>query len=142
MRSTLAPTFAFVLPFLISALNAEESAAGSPAIVELKKLKTESLVFKDASRTKPVVLKTEEAAAKYFSKGELAKLKKAANFKKQIVLIFAWKGSGQDKMEFSVAESFPEQVFFSYKPGRTRDLRPHVKVYALRSNVKWSGPKK
>jgi hypothetical protein len=27
---------------------------------------------------------------------------------------------------------------FSCKPGRTRDLRPHVKVYVLRSNAKWA----
>ena len=32
---------------------------------------------------------------------------------------------------------FPEQVSFHLKPGRTRDLRRHVKVYVLRSNVKW-----
>jgi hypothetical protein len=37
-----------------------------------------------------------------------------------------------------VKESFPEQIMFSYKPGRTRDLRPHLKVYVLQSNVKWA----
>jgi len=68
----------------------------------------------------------------------LAKLKEQVDFEKQIVLVFAWRGSGQDQMDFTVAESYPEQVRFRYKPGRTRDLRPHVYVYALRSNVTWS----
>ena len=36
------------------------------------------------------------------------------------------------------AESFPEQITFRIQPGRTRDLRPHVRVFALRGNVKWS----
>jgi hypothetical protein len=40
-------------------------------------------------------------------------------------------------MEYEVAESFPEQITFSLKPGLTRDLRPHVKIFALRANVKW-----
>ena len=40
--------------------------------------------------------------------------------------------------EVELPAGFPEQVFFTYTPGRTRDLRPHVHVYALRSNVRWS----
>jgi hypothetical protein len=37
-----------------------------------------------------------------------------------------------------VKESFPEQIVFSYKRGRTKDLRSHLKVYVLRSDVKWA----
>ncbi len=62
------------------------------------------------------------------------------DFEKQIVLVFAWRGSGQDKLDYVVAESFPEQITFTYRPGRTRDLRPHVYAYALRSNVAWKSP--
>ena len=60
------------------------------------------------------------------------------DFSQQCLLVFAWRGSGQDKLDYSVAESFPEQVAFAYQPGRTRDLRPHVKVFAVRANVNWS----
>ena len=42
-----------------------------------------------------------------------------------------------EKADYVVMESFPEQIAFSCRPGRTRDLRPHVHVFALRSNVKW-----
>jgi hypothetical protein len=35
-------------------------------------------------------------------------------------------------------ESFPEQIVFGYKPGKTDDLHRHVKLFALRNGVKWS----
>ena len=91
-----------------------------------------------ASAQQPIVLKSEDDAAKYFGKDALETLGKDVDFKKQFVLVFAWQGSGGDKLSFAVAESFPEQIFFSLQPGLTRDLRTHTHVYALRSNVKWS----
>lgn len=63
---------------------------------------------------------------------------KEVDFARQIVLLFAWLGSGQGNLTFTVAESYPEQVSFTYKTGLTRDLRTHGCVYALRSNVQWS----
>ena len=69
-------------------------------------------------------------------------IQKQVDFQQQVLLVFAWKGSGQDRLEFAVAESFPEQIFFSLKPGKTFDLREHVHLYAVRSNVKWSAPAK
>ena len=41
-------------------------------------------------------------------------------------------------MSYHVLQSYPEQIVFVRKPGMTKDLRSHAKVYALRSNVKWS----
>jgi hypothetical protein len=87
---------------------------------------------------KPTVLRSVEDAAKFFDAEALASLKKKVDFKKQFVLLFAWKGSGGDRLNFAIAESFPEQIFFSRKPGATDDFRSHVHVFALRSNVRWS----
>jgi hypothetical protein len=95
-------------------------------------------VFKGASKTKPVVVKSLKNGAKYFGKEALAKISKAVDFEKQSVLVFAWKGSGQDRFQYVVKESFPEQIMFSYKRGRTKDLKSHLKVYVLRSDVKWA----
>lgn len=94
-------------------------------------------IFNIATRNKPLVIRSEKEAAKHFEGDELARLTKQVDFEQQIVLVFAWRGSGQDKLTYSVLESYPEQVVFHYKPGRTKDLRPHIHVYALRSNVKW-----
>ena len=82
------------------------------------------------------MLKSLKNGAKYFGKETLNKISKAVNFEKQSVLLFAWKGSGQDRLQYVVKESFPEQIVFSHKHGRTKDLRSHVKVYVLRSGIK------
>ena len=102
------------------------------------KVAPEMSVFKNSNFNKPIVVKSKEEAAKHFGKKAVASLVKAVDFKKQFVLIFAWRGSGGDQLNYTVAESFPEQITFSRQFGRTRDLRSHAKVFALRSNVKWS----
>ena len=133
------PILSIALPFLIwiNAAAQDEPAAVRP-IIALTKIEPNAKAFEDSGKKKPLALKSEKEAAKYFEAAQLKKLEAQVDFEKQVVLVFAWKGSGQDKMTFEVAESFPEQITFKYQPGRTRDLRPHVKIYALRSNVKWS----
>ena len=86
-----------------------------------------------------MVITNKKAAGKYFAKEELAKLLKAVDLKEQVVFIFAWRGSGQDRMDYTIMKSLPIQVEFEYQPGRTRDLRPHTKVYAINHQVKWKG---
>lgn len=127
-----------VVSFLTIGGGLFAAPANHEQVTELTDLRVEEAVFRDASRTKPIVLKSLKNGAKYFDKEELIAISKTVDFEKQIVLVFAWKGSGQDRLQYIVKESFPEQIMFSYKPGRTRDLRPHVKVYVLRSNVKWA----
>ena len=127
-----------VVSFLIIVGGLFAAPANHEQVTELTDLRAEEAVFRDASRTKPIVLKSLKNGAKYFDKEELIAISKTVDFEKQIVLVFAWKGSGQDRLQYKVKESFPEQIMFSYKPGRTRDLRPHVKAYVLRSNVKWA----
>jgi len=128
-----------LLPTVVVAAPAGEKPNPKlPPIKALKGVKPNPSVFKAAKRKKPLVIKTEKVAARYFSKNALAKLTKQVDFKQQFVLVFAWRGSGGDRLNYSVAESYPEQVFFKIKPGRTRDLRPHLHVFVLRSNVKWT----
>ena len=112
-------------------------ASAQEAIAPIKAM-PENGIFKNSNFNKPIVVKSKEEAAKHFGKEAVAKLVKAVDFKKQFVLLFAWRGSGGDQLNYTVAESFPEQISFSRKFGRTRDLRSHAKVFALRSNVKWS----
>ncbi len=109
-----------------------------PPVVELDSPRPNRAAWEGATWKKPLVLKSEKDAADHFSGDELAKLTKQVDFGKQVVVIFVWRGSGQDRIDAVVAESYPEQVFFTYKPGRTRDLREHVRAFALRSNVTWS----
>lgn len=110
-----------------------------PPIVSVKNVKPNDSVFKATNEmwSKPIVIRSEKEAAENFAKEALEALNKQVDFKQQFVLVFAWKGSGEDRLEYAVAESFPEQVFFSRKPGKTKDNKEHIHLYALRSNVKW-----
>ena len=109
-----------------------------PPIQELKSPRPTQAVFRASSARKPLVIETAEAAAEWFDEKALAELKEKVDFAQQKLLIFAWRGSGQDRLTYVVAESYPEQVFFTFRPGRTRDLRPHLHLYALRANVRWT----
>lgn len=112
-------------------------AAGQEPIVDLK-VTPEKSVFKNSAWNKPIVVKSPEEAAKHFGKDALEAIGKKVDFQKQIVLIFAWQGSGGDKLDYQILESFPEQIPFTLRPGVTDDLRSHSRVFALRANVKWS----
>ena len=136
MTRTIA-TLSLSVVIAFTTLASAEPATKIPPITRIKKVTPKPSVFKTSSRKKPLVLRSEKEAAEHFSDDELGKLMKQVDFNEQRVLLFAWRGSGQDRLRYDVAESYPEQVFLTYKPGRTRDLRPHVHVYALRSNVKW-----
>lgn len=111
--------------------------SAQPPIVELK-VKPQKSAFAGSAWNKPIVIKSAKDAAKHFDKDALDVIAKKVDFEEQVVLVFAWKGSGQDKLNYEILESFPEQVPFSRRPGLTRDLRPHSRVFALRSNVRWS----
>lgn len=124
----------FVTMLLVNAAQAEIL----PPIFNVKGVSPNRKAFDDAKRTTPIEIRSKDDAAKYFEPGDLKTLLAKVDFKKQFVLVFAWRGSGGDRLSYSVAESFPEQIFFAIQPGRTRDLRSHTAVYALRSNVKWS----
>jgi hypothetical protein len=110
---------------------------GQEPIVEIK-VSPEKSVFKNSAWNKPILLKSQDEAARHFSKDALETIAKKVDFKKQIVLVFAWQGSGGDKLVYQILESFPEQIPFSLRPGVTDDLRSHSRVFALRSNVRWS----
>jgi len=127
------PLLSIILPLLFAA-----SVWADEPITKIEGVQPKPAAFKPGGAKKPLMIKSGEDAAKHFDAENLAALKKKVDFSKQTVLLFAWRGSGQDRIEYTVLESFPEQIHFSYHPGRTRDLRSHAKVFVLRSNVKWS----
>ena len=133
-------TIGSILAVLSVGIVAFAQPAGPP--ITAIKVVPEPGVFKGAKWNKPIEIKSADDAAKYFGKDALETVKKQVDFTKQIVLVFAWSGSGGDKLDFAVAESFPEQIFFRLKQGLTRDLRQHSHVYVLRSNVRWSAAPK
>ena len=115
----------------------EKPAAPTPVGPAITKVDIRPSKIEFSRWNTPVELRSLEDAKKHFEGDALDQLKAKVDFGNHILLVFAWRGSGQDKLDYVVMESFPEQIAFSRRPGRTRDLRPHVHVFALRSNVKW-----
>lgn len=135
-RPTLLAAAAIFLSIGVSVHAAPE--ASIPPIKQVAGVAPNATAFKTAEGHKPIVLRDAKTAAEFFAADALKTLLAKVDFEKQMVLVFAWRGSGGDRLESAVAESFPEQIFFTIKRGRTRDLRPHTAVYVLRSNVRWS----
>ncbi len=127
----------FLVSTLLSLCSASAVWADTP-IKEIRELELKIDAFKLAGLEKPLVIQSAAEAATYFDAKNLAALKNKVDFSKQEVLLFAWRGSGQDRIKFVVLESFPEQIHFSSQRGRTKDLRQHLKVFIVRSNVKCS----
>jgi hypothetical protein len=111
----------------------------TPAITDLANDKADKIETKDGVATKPTAVTSEKELEKAIpDEATRKRIAKLVDFKEQTLLVFAWQGSGGDKLSCTVAESYPEQITFTVKPGVTDDLRSHVKLFAVRNNVKWS----
>lgn len=74
---------------------------------------------------------------KIFGKEQAQKIEKRVDFKRQLVVVFAWKGSGQDQLNYTILKSNPPQYSFTIVKGRTKNLKQHVHVYAIGLENKW-----
>lgn len=133
MRISLSTLAALLL---FSCLN--DTCSAQDPVKEINGLELEDGMFDAVDGNRMILLTSSDDAKARLSEENFEKLNKAVDFEAQRVVIFAWRGSGRDQISFDVAESWPEQVGFRYNRGRTRDLRSHLKVFALRSNVSCS----
>ncbi|MCX7666494.1 MAG: hypothetical protein N2112_13220 [Gemmataceae bacterium] len=82
----------------------------------------------------PKIKGTGKATAPKFIKSEadlkeiLPDYKADVDFKKERLVLFAWSGSGQDKITYA---GDAKMVTFTVNYGLTRDLREHVKLFAV-----------
>ena len=130
---------AFAVLFAVSAVvTAEDKPIGQP-LVEIELGKDAKLGVKPGKWSEPAkVTSAAELEKLVADKATRAAITKAMDLRTHDLLVFCWQGSGQDKLEYAILESFPEQVPFTLKPGATDDLRTHTKLFAVRKNVKWS----
>jgi len=129
------PPKLFLLTAILTLFSANNGWADAP-IKEMGEVQLNVAAFAPNGAENPLLIQSVDEATPYFDAKNLATLKKQVDFSKQEVLVFAWRGSGQDLLDYVVLESFPEKIRFRYQRGRTRDLRQHVKVFIVRSNVK------
>lgn len=56
------------------------------------------------------------------------------NFDSEMAIIFAWNGSGEDKIDHEKRE---DVYHFVYKRGMTKDLKHHVKIVIIPKQYQW-----
>lgn len=78
-----------------------------------------------------IVLENENRA-----KGIFNPLPPEVDFEKQNVIIFAWKGSGQDKIDYEYNKE-NKTYNFVYKRGLTKDYREHIMIVSIGKENKW-----
>lgn len=89
---------------------------------------------------KPTVVGTAEELEKLVAdKDARAEITKAVDLTKESLVVFAWGGSGGDKLTFVVekGEKGPV-VVFGLTRGLTRDLRQHVHAFAVSKDATWT----
>jgi hypothetical protein len=126
------PALAFLLiaPLLL--------AADKPPPIKEISIKERPDVPK-ASADKPVVITTEDQLKDTFKDEDVRdQIKKNVDFKNEQLLVFAWKGSGGDKIKFTVDETRAGfNVNFTFKQGQTDDLRSHLQMFVLPKDATW-----
>jgi len=63
-----------------------------------------------------------------------ADIAKACDFTKENLVLFSWRGSGQDKITAVTGKDGVAE--FEYRAGFTRDLRSHLKLFAIPAKAK------
>lgn len=127
-----------LLAFLGGALAAEKPAKNG--VVDAIALdKSAKIEVKPGKWNEPASVTTEAELKKLIpDEATQKRLMKEVDLKTHILLIFSWLGSGGDKLEYAILESFPEQVKFSLKGGLQSDVRKHIKLFAVKKECKWS----
>ncbi|MCI0378530.1 MAG: hypothetical protein L0215_13055 [Gemmataceae bacterium] len=129
-RMGLAALVAAALTLASSAAQDQEAAVKR---LDVKGIKTPA----EGDVKKPAVVENEKALAKLFPDNDVRRqISKEVDFEKHRVLYFNWSGSGQDRLLFEIDKE-AQKVVFHYKPGLTRDLRPHHYVFRVNKDLKW-----
>lgn len=64
--------------------------------------------------------------------GELGQRERSIDFEKEKLLVFAWAGSGRDKVSVTDETKDGKTLLkINYTPGLTRDLRQHAKLFVV-----------
>ena len=113
-------------------------AAGEPGKLRELDVKGLKIAFEKSRVNKPTLITTADELDKAIP--DAGALKKQVDFTKDKLILFAWGGSGGDKLTSRITDD-GKTVVFTYKGGLTRDLRRHVRLFAIPKNadIKYEG---
>lgn len=103
-------------------------ADDKPAVKEIDTKDFKIMAPRDGKATAPTEIKTADELAKNAMLKEAAEaIQKHVNFQKEKLVLFAWWGSGQDR----ITSDDKSPGTFIYTLGFTRDYRMHVKLFVV-----------
>lgn len=119
--------------------DAQEKAKNVPVIARIDDVELpRSPRLPGFVRVEPRVFRAAEDLPEVFGDGPAEAISGRIDWERQLLVFFQWAGSGQDRLAHAVeAENDKRAIVFTFTPGRTRDLRPHAQLYALRKDVPW-----
>ena len=103
--------------------------AGEPGKVRELDTKTLKIDFAKGRITAPKVITTAEELDKAIPDAEA--IKKQVDFGKEKLVLFAWGGSGGDRLSVKLDTEGKVSAVLTYRLGLTRDFRRHVHLYAI-----------
>ena len=123
-------TATFAALFLAAPLLAADD---KPVVKEIPTQDLKVKPPKGGKATEPTVITSADELMKCPVCGDEAEaIKKHVDFEKEKLMVFAWSGSGQDKVALAgETKDGKTTVTPTFTPGRTRDLRPHVKLFVV-----------
>jgi hypothetical protein len=106
-------------------------AEDKPALKEIPTKDLKVAHPKDGKVTAPTVIKTAEELEKSpVLKDAADAVKKHVDFAKEKLVVFAWGGSGGDRLAATL-KADGKTAEFSYTPGLTLDLHMHAKLFVV-----------
>ncbi len=102
--------------------------AGEPGKLREIDAKNAKVELIKGGATKPLAVSDADELAKAIPDSDA--IKKQVDFGRDKLLIFSWGGSGGDKLTSKISDD-GKLVTFTYTPGLTRDLRRHVRLFAI-----------
>lgn len=119
-----------------------EAPAPLGAIKELKGMEAnsesiQSMLKNEETKTvldklkAPLVITSLEQALKHLTRESMEKIADEVDFETQQVAVFAWQGSGEDRLMGRMPQAEGAEATFTYLAGRTRDLKPHCSIFAM-----------
>lgn len=87
--------------------------------------------------SQPLIITSAEEAASYFDEFGLATLDERVDWSTQSVLIFAWTGASDDRLQ--VMNKLDNEVdrLYLYTPGQAEGQRKHLEVYRVDHKMNW-----
>lgn len=106
--------------------------AGEPGKLREIDAKGAKIEFEKGKVTAPKMIASADELDKALPGAE--GIKKQVDFTKDKLVLFAWGGSGGDKLSAKLSDD-GKLVTFNYQGGLTRDFRRHVHLFAIPKNA-------